>query len=253
MKIFFTQFFSVFLPPLLQYYGYLMQRVDSLGKTLMLWGVGGRRRRGWQRMRWLDGITNSMDTSLSKFWELVMDREPWHATIHRVSKSQTWLSDHKNRIGHFTQTQPNIHFSNVKMKHLQFSSVTQSFLFVTAWTAACQASLSITSSQSQPKPMSIVSVMPSNHLILCHPFILLTSIFSSIRVFSNESALCIKWPRNWNFSFYFWLNYKSSLDLKSRLGKFKVIDISNIFFLNHNGMIYIPDFGGGDCKKHDYM
>ena len=128
MKIFFTQFFSVFLPPLLQYYGYLMQRVDSLGKTLMLWGVGGRRRRGWQRMRWLDGITNSMDTSLSKFWELVMDREPWHATIHRVSKSQTWLSDHKNRIGHFTQTQPNIHFSNVKMNHLQFSSVTQSFL-----------------------------------------------------------------------------------------------------------------------------
>ena len=86
------------------------------------------------------------------------------------------------------------HFSSVQ-------SLSHVLLFVTSWTTACQASLSITNSWSPPKPMSIESVMPSNHLILCHLLLLLLSIFPSIRVFSNESALHIRWPKYWSFSF----------------------------------------------------
>ena len=88
-----------------------------------------------------------------------------------------------------------------KCNELSVQSLSRVWLFATPWTSARQASLSITNSRSLPKPMSIVSVMPSSHLILCHPLLLLPSIFPSIRVFSNESALRIRWPKDWSFSF----------------------------------------------------
>ena len=119
-----------------------------------------------------------------------MDREAGSAAVHGVAKSRTQLS--------------NFHFTFTMIRDVQFSSVQllcHVRLFATLWTVARQASLSITNSQSLLKLMSIESVMPSNHLILCHPLLLPSSIFPSIRVFSSESVLCIRWPKFWSFSF----------------------------------------------------
>ena len=149
------------LKPKLQSFGHLMWRADLSEKTLMLGKIEDRRRRGWQRMRWLDGITQ---------WTWV-----W-------ANSKRWWRTGKPQ------------FNSVQsLSHVR--------LFATPWTAARQASLSITHSRSLFKLMSIESVMASNHLILCHALLLLPSIFPNIRVFSNESALHIRWPKYWSFSF----------------------------------------------------
>ena len=121
----------------------------------------------------MDGITDSMDMSLCNLWEMVKNREAWHDAVHGVIMSWTQLS-HR--------------FRSVQL----FSHV---LLFATPGTAACQVSLSIINSQSLLKLMSIELVMTSINLSLCHPLLLLLSIFPSIRVFSNESALCIRWPK----------------------------------------------------------
>ena len=147
------------------------------------------------------------------------DRRDWLAMVHGVTKRQTQLSVHAHTPTH-THAHRHTHwimsallcfkpylrtwsltYTSLGLLWYSVQSLSCIRLFATPWTAARQASLSITNSWSPPKPMSIESVMPSNHLILCHPLLLLPSIFPSIRVFSNESALGIRWPKYWSFSF----------------------------------------------------
>jgi len=200
----------------LKYFGHLMQRVDSFEKTLMLGKFEGGRRRGRQRMWWLDGITDSMDMGLGRLRELVIDRQAWLAVVHGVAKSQTRLRNWTELISFWMDWLDLLAVQGTVKSLLQlwclaffmsqlshpymFSSVqwlSHVQLFATSWTVACHEFLSINNSQTLLKLMSIELVMPSNHFILCHPFLLLPSIFPSTRVFTNESVLLIRWPKYW--------------------------------------------------------
>ena len=141
----------------LQYFGHLMRRADSLEKTLMLGKIEVRRRRGWQRIRWLDGITDSMDMGFGRLWELVVDREAWCAVVHGLTNGHDWETE------------------------LNWVAVSDSAIL---WTAARQPSMFFIISPSFLKLISIELVMPFNHFILCRP-LLLPSTIPRIRVFSK--------------------------------------------------------------------
>ena len=140
----------------LQYFGHLMQRADSLEKTLMLGKIEGRRRRGRQRMRWLDGITDSLDMGLGGFRELVIDREAWHAEVHGVTRSWTWLSDWTELIMILTYPSTILTFQHIYTQEQHIASVMPDS-FMTPWTVAHQAPLSMIFSRQELEWVAISS------------------------------------------------------------------------------------------------
>ena len=210
----------------LQYFGHLMRTADSLEKTLMLGKTEGKRRREWQRMRWLDSITDSMDMNLSKLREMVMDGEAWHAAIHGVTKSRKRLSD-------WTELIMNNILSWFPCKGCY--SVTKSC--PTIWDPIdCCTPLSSTISWSLLKFMSIESVMLSNHLILCHSLLLLPSIFPSIRGFFNVLVLHIRWPKYWSLSIS--LSNEHSGLISFRTDRFDLLEVQGTLksLLQHHSL-----------------
>ena len=157
----------------------------------MLGKIEGKRRRGYLRMRWLDSITNAMDTNLGKFQEMVWDREMVCCSLWSLKDSDKtgWLNNNNNVC-----VCVSVQFSSVQ-------SLSRVRLFATPWIAARQASMSITNSRSSLRLASIESVMPSSHLIFFCPLLLLPAIPPSIRVFCNESTLRMRCPKYWSFSF----------------------------------------------------